>query len=540
MTRTALLSLSHLALLGLASSRGLLGQGCTTGLPNHNPQGELVTTPFFGNVEVVPGTPVTLYVDEGLRNSPIITESRVREGANAWNNACSKRNIPRFELNWTGSRPQLTPGDSTSVAYRTSIQLKLIDTFAPPVQGHLDTYEMAFHSPADNTISIYSKCPQFTTAGFPCAGGRPGGAILWSTPGMFEAVLAHEIGHSLWLDHDRTGGSCGGGVMAANWQQGVPSAIRPEHCDLADAMNNANRKCNYADAEPGEQHPCEHDDGTTLDGDPGGPEGAGHGLAGLFCEEYPWLCRSRPPWPGGGISCQWACVSTTIDFSDTITDCSWVCGATPTGPSEAPPSPESLATNQGFGPHLAVKLPDPGSVVSGVITVQGFAMDFGGLGSVSFGVDGTETVLSQYSVGFRDDDACRLPLGLPHPRCLPNSGYSGRLDTRSLSNGPHTLQVVATDRFGWTTSAEIPFVVDNPTCETEQPTISLTAPANGATVSGTVPLAATASDNVGVSVVKFYADGSLLGSDTTSPYTGSWNAAAAAAIAFWTFIVARP
>jgi hypothetical protein len=55
------------------------------------------------------------------------------------------------------------------------------------------------------------------------------------------------------------------------------------------------------------------------------------------------------------------------------------------------------------------------------------------------------------------------------------------------------------------------------------PTVSLTAPAAGATLSGTVTLTATASDNVGVTRVDFYVGSSLLGSDTTSPYQFAWN-----------------
>ena len=39
--------------------------------------------------------------------------------------------------------------------------------------------------------------------------------------------------------------------------------------------------------------------------------------------------------------------------------------------------------------------------------------------------------------------------------------------------------------------------------DTTPPTVSLTAPTNGATVSGTVTVAANASDNVGVAGVQF-------------------------------------
>jgi Concanavalin A-like lectin/glucanases superfamily/Bacterial Ig domain len=60
--------------------------------------------------------------------------------------------------------------------------------------------------------------------------------------------------------------------------------------------------------------------------------------------------------------------------------------------------------------------------------------------------------------------------------------------------------------------------------DTTPPTVSVTAPAAGATVSGTVTLTATASDNVGVSSVQFRVDGVDGGSpDTTAPYSVSWN-----------------
>ena len=59
------------------------------------------------------------------------------------------------------------------------------------------------------------------------------------------------------------------------------------------------------------------------------------------------------------------------------------------------------------------------------------------------------------------------------------------------------------------------------------PTAAITAPANGAGVSGTVNITANASDNIGVDRVEFLLDGALLGSDTTSPYAWTWNSATA-------------
>ena len=62
------------------------------------------------------------------------------------------------------------------------------------------------------------------------------------------------------------------------------------------------------------------------------------------------------------------------------------------------------------------------------------------------------------------------------------------------------------------------------TADTVPPTVSMTAPADGATVSGTVPVSADASDNVGVAGVQFKLDGANFGAeDTASPYTLQWD-----------------
>ncbi len=63
--------------------------------------------------------------------------------------------------------------------------------------------------------------------------------------------------------------------------------------------------------------------------------------------------------------------------------------------------------------------------------------------------------------------------------------------------------------------------------DTTAPTASITAPANGATVSATVSVTASASDNVGVTKVEFLLDGVLQSTDTTVPYAWSWNTATA-------------
>ena len=66
------------------------------------------------------------------------------------------------------------------------------------------------------------------------------------------------------------------------------------------------------------------------------------------------------------------------------------------------------------------------------------------------------------------------------------------------------------------------------TPDTIPPNVSLTAPTANGSLSGSVTVSATATDNVGVASVQFQLDGSNLGAAvTTTPYTISWNTATA-------------
>ncbi len=58
------------------------------------------------------------------------------------------------------------------------------------------------------------------------------------------------------------------------------------------------------------------------------------------------------------------------------------------------------------------------------------------------------------------------------------------------------------------------------------PSVNVTAPANGATVSGAVTVTASASDDKGVVRVEFFVDGALAATDTSAPYSFAWNTAA--------------
>jgi hypothetical protein len=56
-----------------------------------------------------------------------------------------------------------------------------------------------------------------------------------------------------------------------------------------------------------------------------------------------------------------------------------------------------------------------------------------------------------------------------------------------------------------------------------KPVVAITSPVDGSSVSGSVALSASASDNVGVIKVEFYVNGTLAGSDAVSPYNYTWS-----------------
>lgn len=65
--------------------------------------------------------------------------------------------------------------------------------------------------------------------------------------------------------------------------------------------------------------------------------------------------------------------------------------------------------------------------------------------------------------------------------------------------------------------------VTSPGPDTTPPTISIGSPANGAILSGTVSVSVSASDNVGVTNVELYKDGTLFATLANSPYIFSWD-----------------
>jgi photosystem II stability/assembly factor-like uncharacterized protein len=98
--------------------------------------------------------------------------------------------------------------------------------------------------------------------------------------------------------------------------------------------------------------------------------------------------------------------------------------------------------------------------------------------------------------------------------------YSVNWDTTLVPAGYHTLSAVARDGANvTTTSASVTVWIDH-----AAPTVSITEPLDGESVSGTVTISATASDDVGVVAVQFYIDGNPYGHYLDSPpYSRNWD-----------------
>ncbi len=119
---------------------------------------------------------------------------------------------------------------------------------------------------------------------------------------------------------------------------------------------------------------------------------------------------------------------------------------------------------------------------------------------------------------------CRLNNG-SWTACVSPKTYSG------LSDGSYTFRVRATDSTGNTDQSPAlqSFDVDSSAPDTTPPSVTLTAPSQGAFVGGeSVSLTATASDDVAVDHVDFLVDGQVVGTDATSPYAATWDSSSTA------------
>lgn len=148
-------------------------------------------------------------------------------------------------------------------------------------------------------------------------------------------------------------------------------------------------------------------------------------------------------------------------------------------------------------PVVSFTSPGANATVSGNVAIQVAASDNVGVVSVSVTLDGSS--LCSWTV----------------------APYTCSWSTGSAVNGSHMLVAVARDAAGNSAMASLTVNVNN--ADTTPPVVTITSPANGATVSGTVTIAVSASDNVGVTHVDLYVNGTQAGTSTSAPFSFRWN-----------------
>ena len=148
-------------------------------------------------------------------------------------------------------------------------------------------------------------------------------------------------------------------------------------------------------------------------------------------------------------------------------------------------------------PTVSITSPANGATVSGLVNVATNASDNVGVTIVRYWIDGTY-------IGYDT-----------------TAPFSRLWDTTLFANGSHLVKARAYDATNNGTDATVTVTASN--SDAGPPTVSITSPANGATVSGTLTIGANASDDTGVTIVRFWADGTYLGYDTTAPYSRQWN-----------------
>ena len=162
-------------------------------------------------------------------------------------------------------------------------------------------------------------------------------------------------------------------------------------------------------------------------------------------------------------------------------------------PASGPPNPP---------PIVSITQPADNATVSGTTSVSASASDDTGVAGVQFKLDGA-------NLGPEDT----------------SSPHTISWDTTGVANGQHTLTAVARDSASQTTTSTPISVTVNNVAPNQPPTVSVTQPANNATVSGTASVSANANDDVSVAGVQFDFDGKLnLGvEDTSAPFTLQWD-----------------
>ncbi len=155
-------------------------------------------------------------------------------------------------------------------------------------------------------------------------------------------------------------------------------------------------------------------------------------------------------------------------------------------------------------PSVSFVKPANGTVVDKTFDVEISASDDKGVSKVELYVDSTD--------------------GEPL-KTWTDAPYTITLDASNASERDFKLIAIAYDTAGQKSQAEVTITVrhgSEPPADTIAPSVSITSPKNGDTVSGNITVEVSASDDQsGISKVELYVDGSKVAEDTSAPYTFS-------------------
>ncbi len=177
-------------------------------------------------------------------------------------------------------------------------------------------------------------------------------------------------------------------------------------------------------------------------------------------------------------------------------------------------------------PSPLITFPNTGATLSGSVTLTTTPSDEVGIARIEFAVDGVV-------VGSPGGPNAGGPYQ-PNTPLNGGTSFSITWNSATVANGSHVLTAIAYDATGNRgTSPPVTVAVNNTAttpADTTPPTVSISAPATNAIVSGhAVRLGALASDNQAVASVRFRIDGVDIGSpDTNAPFNFDWNSTTAA------------
>ena len=213
--------------------------------------------------------------------------------------------------------------------------------------------------------------------------------------------------------------------------------------------------------------------------------------------------RSLSPWPGGSTA-DYVMGLTTLGlyrFDTAFTD----------------PGTGAVTSNRFFRVL--------GSAVAG-----GFGGVYGGVighptGTITIDHDGypAEPPIAVTNGAFA---ATRLWTGIPNARTGGRDSVPGGVTITFTDAGTGAIYRVRRNIDTGSSTGSQMFMLDlgpDQLLDRTAPTVAVTSPATGATVSGTTTVSATAQDDIGVTRVEFAVDGTRIASVASAPFTAAWD-----------------